>query len=151
LAHTADFLSSPDAASLLEIDENFISVVKREQDGVKEELIELRARAVRLKQELEEIWREDNAAAYELTSVFIHRGSSPSWGHYFFYSRHLPHRPDMWFKYNDSEVTTVSKEEVLADTTSSTTNPYLVSVVFVLFPPRLPNRSSSACVREERF
>ena len=59
--------------------------------------------------------------------VFIHRGSSPSWGHYFFYSRNLPDHPDSWFKYNDSDVSEVLKDEVLADTTGSTANPYLVS------------------------
>lgn len=66
---------------------------------------------------------------YELTSVFIHRGTSPSWGHYFFYTRHLPHDPDSWFKLNDSDVSMVSKNEVLADTTDTTNgnaNAYLV-------------------------
>lgn len=79
-----------------------------------------------LKEKLEDIWRDDTQVAYELTSVFIHRGTSPSWGHYFFYSRHLPDAPDEWFKYNDSDVSVISKEEVLADTTGSTANPYLV-------------------------
>ncbi len=78
-----------------------------------------------MKQELEDIWKDDHEAVYELTSVFIHRGSTPQWGHYFFYSRHLPENPDSWFKYNDSEVSVVSKEDVLADTTGSTANPYM--------------------------
>ena len=78
---------------------------------------------------MEAIWADERAAAYELTSVFIHRGSSPSWGHYFFYSRHLPEEPDAWFKYNDSDVGVVAKEEVLADTTGSTANPYMVRVL----------------------
>ena len=134
MAHTADFLADPDATSLLEIEENFVLTIRQEQERVKAELIELRARAISLKQELEDVWRDDKAAAYELTSVFVHRGSSPSWGHYFFYSRHLPHHPDMWFKYNDSDVSKVSKEEVLADTTGSTANPYLVGVIYALFP-----------------
>ncbi len=87
-----------------------------------------RANVVKLKAELEDLWKNDTEAAYELTSVFIHRGSSPSWGHYFFYSRHLPNNPDSWFKYNDSDVSVVSKEEVLGDTTGSTANPYMVRV-----------------------
>jgi len=90
------------------------------------EIDHLRARVEVLKNELEAIWVDCTEAAYELTSVFIHRGSSPSWGHYFFYSRHLPGSPDSWFKYNDSDVTVVSKDEVLADTTGSTANPYLL-------------------------
>jgi len=109
-----------------ELDEDLISQLSNEQKLVNNELDELRTRADRLKDELEAIWRDDTEIAYELTSVFIHRGSSPSWGHYFFYSRHLPDSPDSWFKYNDSDVTVVSKEEVLADTTGSTANPYLV-------------------------
>ena len=80
-----------------------------------------------MKEQIEQIWKDETAAAYELTSVFIHRGSSPSWGHYFFYSRNLPEQPDSWFKYNDSDVSKVPKEEVLADTTGSTANPYMVS------------------------
>ena len=88
---------------------------------------ELRVRAINLKKELESIWRDETEAPYELASVFIHDGPSPSRGHYFLYSRHLPECPDSWFKYNDSEVTKVSKNEVLADTMGSTANPYLVS------------------------
>ena len=88
---------------------------------------ELRVRAIDLKKELESIWRDETVAPYELASVFIHDGPSPSWGHYFLYSRHLPECPDSWFKYNDSEVMKVSKNEVLANTIGSTTNPYLVS------------------------
>jgi hypothetical protein len=92
----------------------------------------LRASAASLKQELEDIWREEHEAVYELTSVFIHRGATPQWGHYFFYSRHLPENPDSWFKYNDSEVGVVSKEEVLADTTGATANPYMVTSQLLL-------------------
>ena len=87
----------------------------------------LQKKIVALKTELEALWADDHEVAYELTSVFIHRGNSPSWGHYFFYSRNLPGQPEQWFKYNDSSVTVVSKDEVLADTTGSTANPYMVS------------------------
>jgi ubiquitin carboxyl-terminal hydrolase 25 len=109
-----------------DIDDELITELSKEQSLLKGEIDELRTRADRLKDELEAIWRSNTEIVYELTSVFIHRGSSPSWGHYFFYSRHLPDSPDSWFKYNDSDVTVVSKDEVLADTTGSTANPYLV-------------------------
>lgn len=110
-----------------------------EKTRIHAEIDRLRARTDILKEELESIWSESAEAAYELTSVFIHRGSSPSWGHYFFYSRHLPEAPDSWFKYNDSDVTVVSKEEVLADTTGSTANPYLASCLLtnLIFEPHL--------------
>jgi ubiquitin carboxyl-terminal hydrolase 25 len=84
-------------------------------------------RVTRCKAQLEEQWAQESKMVYELSSVFVHRGSSPSWGHYFFYTRHLPDKPDSWFKMNDSQVTSVSQEEVLADTTDSTANAYLVS------------------------
>ena len=92
-----------------------MSQLERERDAVNN-----------LKHELEDIWKNDSEAVYQLTSVFIHRGSSPSFGHYFFYSRNLPDYPDQWFKYNDSSVSIVSKDEVFADTTGSTANPYMV-------------------------
>jgi len=113
-------------ASLPGIDDGVLGQLSDEQGGIRLEIDALRIRIDQLKNELELLWGDCTEAAYELTSVFIHRGSSPSWGHYFFYSRHLPGSPDSWFKYNDSDVTIVSKDEVLADTTGSTANPYLV-------------------------
>lgn len=110
-----------------------------------------RKKATELKRELENLWKNDTAAMYELTSVFIHRGSSPSFGHYFFYSRNLPANPDQWFKYNDSTVTIVSKDEVFADTTGSTANPYMVrDISFVFCDQRLTSCDPIACVRSQR-
>ncbi|KAF8167496.1 hypothetical protein B0H34DRAFT_647132 [Crassisporium funariophilum] len=126
LEHTRKFLSGLQDASLPGVDNELLQQLEDERARVHSEIDRLRARADVLKDELEAIWRDCTEAAYELTSVFIHRGSSPSWGHYFFYSRHLPESPDSWFKYNDSDVTVVSKDEVLADTTGSTANPYLL-------------------------
>ncbi|KAI0066711.1 cysteine proteinase [Artomyces pyxidatus] len=129
LANSYEFLTGQAIVELPELDQEFRDQLKSEQDYLKTELEGLRARASKLKEELEEIWLGEHNAAYELTSVFIHRGSSPSWGHYFFYSRHLPENPDSWFKYNDSDVSIVPKDEVLADTTGSTANPYMLVYV----------------------
>ncbi|KAI0352188.1 cysteine proteinase [Trametes cingulata] len=128
LANTADFLSKQTAIDL-PADEALVKSLQDEEKLVTEQLRIEREKTVRLKQQLEDIWKDETSAAYDLTSVFIHRGSSPSWGHYFFYSRNLPNNPDAWFKYNDSDVSAVSKDEVLADTTGSTANPYML--VFV--------------------
>jgi ubiquitin carboxyl-terminal hydrolase 25/28 len=128
LEHTLEFLSQEELIPPSEGRAELIHQLSGEPALVKAELDELRTRAVQLKEELESIWQGCEAATYELTSVFVHRGSSPSWGHYFFYSRHLPGHPDSWFRYNDSDVTVVSKEEVLSDTTGQTANPYLVCV-----------------------
>lgn len=125
LSNIRDFLTVNEFGANL-VDEELIFNLQEEESLIQTEIEELRNRMVRYKAELEAIWQDHRAVAYELTSVFIHRGTSPSWGHYFFYSRHLPESPDVWFKYNDSEVSTISREEVLADTTGSTANPYLL-------------------------
>ncbi|KAI0296336.1 hypothetical protein B0F90DRAFT_1636470 [Multifurca ochricompacta] len=130
LSNTHDVLKNlHETMHLPELDSQLLSDLIAERDYLQDELELLRASAASMKQELEDIWKEEHEAVYELTSVFIHRGSTPQWGHYFFYSRHLPENPDSWFKYNDSEVGVVPKDEVLADTTGSTANPYML--VFV--------------------
>ncbi|KAG8740907.1 ubiquitin-specific protease ubp2 [Ceratobasidium sp. 414] len=108
-----------------DIDEDLKTHLGEEVKSVEDEIAYTRARSQELKAQLETFWKDERQAEYQLASVFIHRGTSPSFGHYFFYSRYLPGRPDEWFKYNDSEVTAVGKEEVLADGTGSTANPYL--------------------------
>ena len=127
-SNTAEFLTKQ-AVIDLGLDDEFAVSLSREESLITEQLRVERERTTALKTQMEEIWKDETAAAYELTSVFIHRGSSPSWGHYFFYSRNLPDRPDEWFKYNDSDVSAVSKDEVLADTTGSTANPYMVGLL----------------------
>ncbi|KAG2365462.1 hypothetical protein BDR07DRAFT_1449769 [Suillus spraguei] len=126
LKSTLDFLSKQETLILPDVDEELVANISSEQDIIEAEIVELKDTISKLKEELENIWKDDTSVAYELTSVFIHRGSSPSFGHYFFYSRHVPEQPDNWFKYNDHQVTEVSKNEVLADTTGSTANPYLL-------------------------
>ncbi|KAF8262779.1 hypothetical protein EI94DRAFT_1808258 [Lactarius quietus] len=130
LGNTCDILKGlQETIHLPELDDQLLSDIRAEHLYVNDELDNLYKDIASLKQELENLWRDEHEAVYELTSVFIHRGATPQWGHYFFYSRHLPENPDSWFKYNDSEVSVVSKEEVLANTTGSTANPYML--VFV--------------------
>ena len=124
---THDFFDRQTAMDIEGIDTDVLNVLSTEAELVKQELEAYRIEVSQLKQQQEELWQDEQTAEYELTSVFIHRGSSPSFGHYFFYARCLPNSPDEWFKYNDSDVSLVSKDEVLADTTGSTANPYLVS------------------------
>ncbi|KAJ3523880.1 hypothetical protein NM688_g8653 [Phlebia brevispora] len=126
LGGVASFLSKHKVSEGAADGEDLVSRLNAEQSLVMSELERLRAEAVRLKQEQESIWEHETEATYDLTAVFIHRGSSPSFGHYFLYARNLPGKPDQWFKYNDSSVTIVSKDEVLADTTGSTANPYML-------------------------
>ncbi|KIK71437.1 hypothetical protein GYMLUDRAFT_52515 [Collybiopsis luxurians FD-317 M1] len=122
LAGEGSFLASLD----IPLSHSQLSSLQSESSYLQAEIAHLRNRIPQLKAELEDIWRDEKSVAYELTSVFIHRGSSPSFGHYFLYSRNLPDKPDEWFKYNDEEVTEITKEEVLKDTTGETANPYLL-------------------------
>lgn len=133
-----------------EVDDEMIAIMNEEESLLKTEISDLQTRIGTLKQELEGVWKDEQKVAYELTSVFIHRGSTPTFGHYFFYSRNLPGAPDEWFKYNDSEVSTIPKEEVLADTTGSTANPYLVSLCFIARQYMGTDTFSSWCLREKR-
>lgn len=106
-----------------------------ESTAVATEITSARGRIGELKQVLEETWVGEMRAQYVLTSVFVHRGTTPSFGHYFIYQRRMPEGErlgvDEWYKYNDSDVSIVSADEVLADTTGSTANPYLVSSSFI--------------------
>ncbi|KAF8433463.1 cysteine proteinase [Boletus edulis BED1] len=126
LDSTLNFLTKQENVVLPQLDDELVAQLNNEQQVIQSEVEGLREDIVRLKEELEDLWKDDTTFAYELTSVFIHRGSSPSFGHYFFYSRNLPDKPDEWFKYNDSTVTEGPKDEVLADTTGSNANPYLL-------------------------
>jgi ubiquitin carboxyl-terminal hydrolase 25/28 len=127
LKNSLEFLSKQETLIVPEIDDELVVNLNAEPEIIEVEIASLKDTISKLKEGLENVWKDDTSVAYELTSVFIHRGSSPSFGHYFFYSRHLPEQPDNWFKYNDHQVTEVPKSEVLADTTGSTANPYLVS------------------------
>lgn len=126
IENSISFLSGLENDSEIDVDSDFLLNLDKERMHVLGEIEQLGERVRILKEELESLWATSKVVEYELTSVFIHRGSSPSWGHYFFYSRYLPDAPDSWFKYNDSDVSLVSSDEVLADTTSSTANPYLL-------------------------
>ncbi|KAH8119745.1 cysteine proteinase [Phellopilus nigrolimitatus] len=126
LTDTHAFLSRQSVLDLPEAEETLKLLLLTERENVEREIGANRARIAELKAQLEEEWRGEHRAEYELTSVFVHRGSTPSFGHYFIYQRWLPDHKDEWFKYNDSDVGVVSKEEVLADTTGNTANPYLL-------------------------
>ncbi|KAG8892118.1 ubiquitin-specific protease ubp2, partial [Tulasnella sp. 403] len=123
LVNTWNMLSQQ---QVINIEPDFLRDLKLEGQALLDELVDYRAKAASLKSAVENLWKDDRKVEYELCSVFVHRGSSPSFGHYFFYSRDLPDNPDRWLKYNDQDVSSVPKSEVLADTTGSTANPYLL-------------------------
>ncbi|KAI5119718.1 hypothetical protein M0805_001432 [Coniferiporia weirii] len=120
------FLSKQTVLDLPEATDELNMLLLADRQLVVREIGDIRTRITELKAQLEEIWADECRAEYELTGVFVHRGASPSFGHYFIYQRWLPEHKDEWFKYNDSDVSVVPKEEVLADTTGNTANPYLL-------------------------
>ncbi|KEI39589.1 uncharacterized protein L969DRAFT_103491 [Mixia osmundae IAM 14324] len=78
------------------------------------------------KKRISDIWAVgSDSVIYDLASVFMHQGVANA-GHYYLYSRALPKEPDRWIKYNDSIVSTISKDTIFADTTGSTNNPYFL-------------------------
>jgi ubiquitin carboxyl-terminal hydrolase 25/28 len=132
LPYVANFLSQDSGIVFDSVTPEFLDQLKAEVTFVADELALLRIQATELKTKLEAVWAGSTEVEYELTSVFIHRGTSPTFGHYFFYARDLPRHPDRWFKYNDAEVTQVPRDEVFANTSDQTANPYLVRA-FSLF------------------
>ncbi|BGO98984.1 Ubiquitin carboxyl-terminal hydrolase 2 [Rhodotorula toruloides] len=99
-----------------------------EASDLESEISALEKRVEELRREIEGVWREGEReeTRYQLTAVFIHRGTATS-GHYFIYQR--DHRnPQRWLKYNDAVVSEVDKEEVFRETTGDT-NPYFFSYV----------------------
>lgn len=133
LQHTLNFLKGQEAIELeSDVDDKLVAFLNSEQGVLEDETKTLRERIAKLVEQREALWATVPAspqADYELTSVFVHRGSGPSWGHYFFYARNLPDKPDEWFKYNDSDVTIATRDEVLRDTTGDTANAYMVRKV----------------------
>ncbi|KAH0837895.1 hypothetical protein J3R83DRAFT_6125 [Lanmaoa asiatica] len=107
LSSTLNFLTKQESVVLPQLDDELVAQLNNDQQVIETEIKELR-------NEIAE------------TQGRVGERSSPSFGHYFFYSRNLPDKPDEWFKYNDSTVTEVQESEVLADTTGSTANPYLL-------------------------
>lgn len=122
--HEDGLLTGIEVASTLPDD------LRREADEVRERLKAIDVRLDEIRRESVELWADENRFEYVLAALFMHRGEATH-GHYFLNQRNLG-RPDgeekdIWFKYNDSQVTAVSAKDVLCDPTGA--NPYLVCYV----------------------
>ncbi|KIR55761.1 ubiquitin carboxyl-terminal hydrolase 25/28 [Cryptococcus gattii Ru294] len=109
----------------------------REGDEVIKEIEELQQELPKLKERMDEIWKdvhreeeeEDEHVKsydYELVSVYMHRGKTSGSGHYWTYQAHLPGHSEEFYNYNDEKVTVVPASEVLQDRTGSDANPALL-------------------------
>jgi hypothetical protein len=127
----------------LDITDQFLTVLQADKAEVEREIDTIQTSIPGLKAELETLWAGQCAYAYELVSVFMHRGKTSGAGHYWTYQSHLPdHRTlfvsqmlsglragERFFKYNDELVTEVPADEVLQDRTGSDANPALLCYV----------------------
>lgn len=98
----------------------------RSLQDLEQELRSCEAKERDLSWKIRYLFDDDNSHEYRLHSVFIHRGEA-SHGHYWVYI--YDYVRDRWMKYNDEEVSVVSKEEVFQDRTGSNENPYMLSYV----------------------
>lgn len=73
---------------------------------------------------IEALWSACQDVVYQLSAVFIHRGTASS-GHYFIYQRDSK-RPERWLKYNDSIVTDIDPNEEIFRETTGDQNPYFL-------------------------
>ncbi|BGP36249.1 ubiquitin-specific protease ubp2 [Rhodotorula kratochvilovae] len=98
-----------------------------EAAALEAEIDALQSRVGELREEIKRVWSDkEEQTTYELTAVFIHRGTALS-GHYYIYQR--DHRnPQRWLRYNDSVVSEVDKDEVFRETTGDT-NAYFLAYV----------------------
>nr|KIR50274.1 ubiquitin carboxyl-terminal hydrolase 25/28 [Cryptococcus bacillisporus CA1280] len=109
----------------------------REGDEVIKEIEELQQELPKLKERMDEIWKDVHGEEeeedehvksydYELVSVYMHRGKTSGSGHYWTYQAHLPGHSEEFYNYNDEKVTVVPASEVLQDRTGSDANPALL-------------------------
>lgn len=95
--------------------------LKAESSHVRQQRAEAEKAILSLQSELEDLWKDSHTAEYELSSVFMHRGTpsyayipplaaqvlhlgSASFGHYWLHQRALPDEPERWLKFNDASV-----------------------------------------------
>ena len=74
----------------MDITPEFLNVLKDDKKGVEREIQETQDAIPALKASLESLWVDHNVHAYELVSVFMHRGKTSGAGHYWTYQSHLP-------------------------------------------------------------
>ncbi|GAA6047543.1 hypothetical protein JCM3770_005799 [Rhodotorula araucariae] len=114
--------------SLLDqLNTSFFDDTEAEAAALEAEIDALQRRVAEVRDEISRVWSGAEAGTrYELTAVFIHRGTALS-GHYYIYQR--DHRnPERWLRYNDSVVSEVDKDEVFREMTGDT-NAYFLAYV----------------------
>ncbi|OQU93969.1 A repeat-containing protein isoform 3 [Cladophialophora immunda] len=89
----------------LNVNPNAIATLGILADNARSELEEIRARVSHLSQQIKESFVDMRKHPYRLHAAFFHRGSAGG-GHYWVYI--FDHKKEVWRKYNDDRVSTVS-------------------------------------------
>uniref|UniRef100_A0A1B0A536 Ubiquitin carboxyl-terminal hydrolase n=1 Tax=Glossina pallidipes TaxID=7398 RepID=A0A1B0A536_GLOPL len=103
---------SPMRAKFKEMEDN---KVNRQKDPLAEKDKKTSESDERAKAEIEQYWFEEdlgsnNSGYYTLQAVLTHKGRSSSSGHYVAW---VKHNDDVWFKFDDDIVSSVTNEEIL--------------------------------------
>ncbi|CAG8539607.1 3334_t:CDS:2, partial [Diversispora eburnea] len=122
LKSSAEFVQSLKNEDFI-MDENFGRELEEESDWVVKKINEYEGRINSLRYSLNTQYNHLTECKYLLHAVFIHSGQA-NFGHYWIYIYDF--EKNRWLKYNDSYV---DENEVFADTTGSSANPYCMVYV----------------------
>ncbi|KAJ2957037.1 hypothetical protein NQZ79_g7179 [Umbelopsis isabellina] len=106
--------------------EKVMNILNEEITAVRGRIHDRKTKIENLAQEIKTQYDDLRECQYQLHAVFIHQGQA-NYGHYWIYIR--DHVDNKWWKYNDTNVSEVSSEEIFKDTTGSTANPYFLVYV----------------------
>ena len=114
---------------LSEVRRGSVKLIKEDSISLTHEELEIALRASTAQEEsltykIAHAFDDHLQHEYLLHSVFIHRGEATH-GHYWIYIYDF--QLDKWRKYNDEEVTDVSKSEVFKDRRNMNENPYMLT------------------------
>ncbi|EPY52736.1 ubiquitin carboxy terminal hydrolase Ubp2 [Schizosaccharomyces cryophilus OY26] len=112
--------------SRLPISKKLPQLLQEETEKIKVELKAMKQEEIRLQEERMHLFDGHMKHSYDLLAVFIHRGQA-TFGHYWTYMRDF--NTNVFRKYNDEYITEVDENEVFADTTGNTANPYMLTYV----------------------
>ncbi|KAG2386003.1 hypothetical protein C9374_003152 [Naegleria lovaniensis] len=94
-----------------------IRVIQKEQEKLTKKVSELKKQQVELTSAAENAFKDSYSehVNYTLYSIIMHSGKTAISGHYWCYIKHLTAAGDVWFKFNDTKVTTLSKDQVMKE------------------------------------
>lgn len=110
LSQALPLLAGTDEALRALVGQHEPSELATEAERVRSEVQALRTQMAELREANHADWRHEQSMAYELASVFMHRGEATH-GHYFLNQRDLERNE--WISFNDARVTRISPDEAV--------------------------------------